>query len=224
MLSTEFVENCCEKGMSCTEIAELSHATVSCVYTFCKRHGIKPKRVKRGGRNTKDMADMTFGSLTVLERAGSEGKLATWKCQCVCGNTVFCRGADLRQGKIKTCGCRSGIQNKRNWQGHGNIPKSYWSSLIRNAEQRDIAIELTPEDLDKLYMEQDRKCSLSGLPIAFSDGSASLDRIDNTKGYAIQNVQWVHKDINKIKQTFTQSRFIELCEAVTRTQKCQSNT
>ena len=44
--------------------------------------------------------------------------------------------------------------------------------------------------------------------------SASLDRIDNTKGYVAGNVQWLHKDINWMKGRFTQPRFLALCRAV----------
>ena len=41
--------------------------------------------------------------------------------------------------------------------------------------------------------------------------TASLDRIDSLLGYTIDNVQWVHKDINRIKFDMSQCRFVELC-------------
>jgi len=44
--------------------------------------------------------------------------------------------------------------------------------------------------------------------------TASLDRIDNNKGYIKGNVQWVLKDINKMKNIHTQDYFIELCKLV----------
>ena len=42
----------------------------------------------------------------------------------------------------------------------------------------------------------------------------SLDRIDSLKGYAIDNVQWVHKDINKMKNIHSQPAFINICKLV----------
>jgi hypothetical protein len=45
--------------------------------------------------------------------------------------------------------------------------------------------------------------------------TASLDRINNKKGYVKGNIQWVHKDINWMKGTFSQKEFIELCKLVT---------
>jgi len=46
--------------------------------------------------------------------------------------------------------------------------------------------------------------------------TASLDRIDSSKGYIEGNVQWVHRKINMMKQSYTQEEFIELCQAVVR--------
>jgi len=45
-------------------------------------------------------------------------------------------------------------------------------------------------------------------------GDASLDRIDNSKGYHLNNVQWVHKDVNRMKWIFEQDYFIKLCNKV----------
>jgi hypothetical protein len=44
--------------------------------------------------------------------------------------------------------------------------------------------------------------------------TASLDRIDSTKGYLVGNVQWVHKDINNIKQDYTVDELMKYCELI----------
>lgn len=44
--------------------------------------------------------------------------------------------------------------------------------------------------------------------------TASLDRIDSSKGYVIGNVQWVHKTINTMKMDLANSEFIKLCQMV----------
>jgi len=53
--------------------------------------------------------------------------------------------------------------------------------------------------------------------------TASLDRIDSTKNYTIDNIQWVHKDVNKMKMDFSQEYFIEMCRLVTLTCKDKQN-
>lgn len=44
--------------------------------------------------------------------------------------------------------------------------------------------------------------------------TASLDRIDSSKPYIIDNIQWVHKDINFMKRTYSHDYFIKLCKLV----------
>ena len=47
-----------------------------------------------------------------------------------------------------------------------------------------------------------------------SDGTASLDRIDSSKGYTIDNVQWVHKKVNMMKKDMSDSEFIAWCNEI----------
>jgi hypothetical protein len=47
------------------------------------------------------------------------------------------------------------------------------------------------------------------------DGTASLDRIDSSKGYTLGNIQWVHKWVNLMKQDMTDQEFIEWCKTIT---------
>lgn len=45
--------------------------------------------------------------------------------------------------------------------------------------------------------------------------TASLDRIDNTRGYHLSNVHWIHKDLNRMRNTFTIKQFVDWCVLVT---------
>jgi hypothetical protein len=70
-----------------------------------------------------------------------------------------------------------------------------------------------------LFLKQNKKCVLSGLPIEFKarrkgHNTASLDRINSNEGYVDGNVQWVHKDINWMKNTFSQQHFVDMCKKV----------
>ena len=46
------------------------------------------------------------------------------------------------------------------------------------------------------------------------DTTASVDRIDSSGGYVESNVQWVHKDVNKMKMDIPQNQFIEYCKII----------
>lgn len=213
-MDSNYVVKCFKMGMFCSDIAKDLGYTCGAVYTFCKRNNIPIPIKPRGGHNCKDLVGQTFGNLNVMERAKSKNGLAIWRCKCVCGKEVDSCGSDLRQGKIKTCGCRIGIESKRNWQGSKFIPKGYWRSLNKNAAQRKIEFNLHLDYLDCIFEKQQNKCALSGLSIYFQNHTASLDRIKNDSGYIEGNVHWVHKDVNRMKQIFAQDYFIYLCKSV----------
>lgn len=62
---------------------------------------------KQGQLAFKDISGMIFGRLTV-ESKHTQDKWGEfyWKCKCECGNQEhICRGASLRAGTIKSCGC-----------------------------------------------------------------------------------------------------------------------
>lgn len=60
-----------------------------------------------------------------------------------------------------------------------------------------------------------KKCALTGREIGFdAPQTASLDRIDSTKGYLSGNVQWVHVSVNRMKNSFSQNEFIATCTEV----------
>lgn len=48
--------------------------------------------------------------------------------------------------------------------------------------------------------------------------TASLDRIDSSFGYILNNVQWVHKDVQRMKSDFSEAHFVETCRKITENQ------
>lgn len=175
----------------------------------------------RGGSNKKDLTNQEFDRLTVLRENGRYNRRIIWECQCKCGNIVNVKGENLRQGITTSCGCfHSEVISARMWKGHGEISQTFWSAIVKSADRREIAFEINVEYAWQLFLEQDRKCKLSGVQLCLQRSygnslhTASLDRIDNTKGYITGNVQWLHKDVNKMKNIFSQGDFIEWCQKI----------
>jgi hypothetical protein len=205
------------EGKTLKEIGVILDFNPSSLYTFCIKNNIQWNKIARGGQNIIDLSGKKFGSLTILCRdTAVKHKLAYWTCQCDCGNIVSARGADIRNNKIKTCGCRRSVLSKRNWKGVGYISKSLWQTIVRNAKNRKIEISITQDFANELLVKQNFKCSLTGtvLSTEIRKTTASLDRIDSLKGYTEDNVQWVHKDINMLKNKYSIDKFLDMCKQV----------
>jgi hypothetical protein len=169
------------------------------------------------------MIGKKFNFLTCVEelpRKKSEGG-TKYLFKCDCGETHEAAGLSVRRGT--TTGCKKCLSERRsanknsNWKGFEGISSSKWSHISTEAKRRNINFEITIEYVWELFLKQNKKCSLSGIELKFDskfgtfDGTASLDRINSSIGYVNGNVQWVHKDVNFMKQKFSQEYFIELC-------------
>lgn len=114
-------------------------------------------------------------------------------------------------------------KNNPMWKGYDNISNKYWSNIKNNAKIRNLEFNISIEYVNELLIQQNFKCKLSGVEITppnlskNSDlrGTASLDRIDSTKGYIINNIQWIHKDLQDMKMDKTDQEFIQWCNIIT---------
>lgn len=145
-----------------------------------------------------------------------------WEVKCCCGRQMFWSRRQILD--YYSCGCKSAeIRFDKVWKGCGEISGEIFSGIRRNAYQRKLKFEITVQDVWNKFIEQNRKCALSGEALhfgtEFDNPTASLDRIDSTKGYTIDNVQWLHKKVNFMKQQFEQEDFINWCEKVVKHSK-----
>lgn len=173
---------------------------------------------------TENLSDKQFGDWVVLYRNVENRK--QWICQCKCGVKKLVYGRSLIIGD-STC-CLKCSAAKRQAGVMNRLPSKVLSRIKFMAKKRNIFLDLGQEEnkfLYELLQKQNYICALSGLPIkvsntnwghGHSETTASLDRIDSTKGYTRDNVQWVHKWINWMKLDLDQEEFITLCEAVVR--------
>lgn len=151
-----------------------------------------------------------------------------WLCRCDCGTETLVFGTHLRRGNTTSCGCDRTRHGPRHvqWTGHGEISGDYFSQVKRAAKggkgrRSAVVFDVTIEYLWDLFIAQNRRGALTDLPLVFRQRShdepqtASLDRIDSSKGYVEGNVQWVHKDVNMMKGIFDQDYFIQMCGRIT---------
>lgn len=164
-----------------------------------------------------NLTGVVFGELTAVSKTTRRYKgYILWQCICSCGRTVFYDCSRLMLGRVKSCGCLKERQSyyHPNFKGFGNIPLKYFNSVRVGSKRRGLTFGLTIEYVDFLLEKQQFKCALSGLPIYLrnkGDKTASLDRIDSSKGYEVGNVQWLHKKVNDLKSNYSDEDFVTLC-------------
>lgn len=213
-------DQCVNKKMKHREIAKKLGCSTSAVTLNCERLGIK--RQFRADPSRIDLVGVVLGKLTVVKYRYTIKKDTFWLCKCECGSEPLIRGKHIKNNRIQSCGC-----NKRRKspfrKGHQEIPRSYFRDIKSKAKIRGFAFEISVEYIWEKFIEQDRKCALSGealmFPIVQSSNfrclqTASIDRIDSLKGYVTGNVQWVHKHINYMKQDLHDDEFVSWCRKV----------
>lgn len=145
---------------------------------------------------------------------------STYLVQCQCGSKPY-KITSAELNKTKNCKeCFSPLGNNHPaYKGTKNVSKTYYSQVLLGAKIRNLEFTISIEDMDFQFTLQNGLCNLSKLPILIGnekiEGTASLDRIDSSKGYTKDNIQWLHKDINRMKTDFNQDYFYELCKLIT---------
>lgn len=131
--------------------------------------------------------------------------------RCSCGYEYEINKHTLLHGRTKKC------QYCKGFKGVGDLGMSFFNSIRDGAIKRDYEFLLSIEYVWKLFEKQNKKCALTDLDLELSgkqwqqkrnQQTASLDRIDNKKGYIEGNVQWVHKLVNKFKSDMKQEDLI----------------
>jgi hypothetical protein len=91
---------------------------------------------------------------------------------------------------------------------------------------RNLDFDIDTEYVMQLLVQQQGQCALTGWALEFTRGGswdgknprgATMDRIDNSKGYVRGNIQLVCGLPNVIKGHIDQQTFVDLCKAVAKT-------
>jgi len=175
-----------------------------------------------------------IGSLTAIKPSEIIGKKGYWLFECSCGNmkdlpvgSVF-NVPENRRG-IVTCGCGRGRapkpkgSNHKSYKGYMELSGTTFNRYRQGARNRKIDFNITIEEIWNQFILQNKKCKFTGIVLTLTDSNrdsygyndtASLDRIDSSKGYNKDNVQWVHKKINIMKMSMSDEELINWCKII----------
>lgn len=143
--------------------------------------------------------------------------ITSWlNCRCDCGKYVVLAFYEWSVGRRRAC--PQCTVRKKSIDKVGMIDKSWWTSMVAGAKTREISLSITIFQAWDKFLSQNGLCAITGLSLYFpsyprgTDGTASLDRIESSLGYDDYNIQWVHKDINRMKSYFTDEYFVNMCQ------------
>lgn len=177
-----------------------------------------------------DLTGLKINYLIVLRRSEEvnkqKNKSVMWVCLCTACNKEYhtTSGRLTHKQKIPiSCGCLSSNGTQKT-QGFEEISGNWWNRrVLRNLKNRGdkrklLGVTITIAEAWNIFKKQDRKCALSGVPLVISDdhkiNTASIDRIDSNVGYHRENIQWVHKNVNRMKNIFDEKYFVEFCKKI----------
>jgi len=168
--------------------------------------------------NTKfnNLSGRRFGKLLVLRRDyGVYHKRPYYLCRCDCGNEKIICGTSLtrKNGNTTSCGCIIGEYNKLKFgeASFNSLFKHYkWGAKVRN-----LSFKLIKNQFRKFTKQNCYYCG--GEPRAVQTGERKnggyryngIDRVDNNKGYTMDNCVPCCGMCNKMKHSMNKDKFIK---------------
>ena len=228
-ISKEFlIEEYVNKKKSAERIAKEIGCVKKTVLLALETHNIE-KRRRQDYVKYNDLTGQTFNRLYVIKYIGrNRHNQPEFLCRCECGNEKKIRSDSITTGHTKSCGCdviKNGRKNRK--CAVGDIPNSFWNKFYNGAILRGKEWSITPEYLWETYKNQNGRCAISGVELSFDKGkvrgNASLDRIDNSKGYIEGNIWIISKTLNLMKGELDLNLFIHTMKTVVRYQDNKDN-
>jgi hypothetical protein len=171
---------------------------------YGKSKGCVKCRSRKHHTNAKELVGSVFGNWQVLTCEGAnQHQCLIFKCRCACGHIKLIEGSKLRKDRYPLCAkCLPVIRAS-------SAVRLVWKKINWCAKARGLCIEVGWDYLEELFkLPKTVKEAQNGAT------TASLDRIDSAKGYLNGNVQWIHKDLNRMKQEFSDEKFLDWCRRV----------
>lgn len=152
-------------------------------------------RIRERSKQGKCAPGETFGRLTVIKDMGIQQGNRRTHVQCICGASLIVRQADLRRGKINSCGCLRVDHVRAKTRTHGESHKTAeyrtWKAIRRRCQNPNNA------DADHYFARGIRVCARWNHYQNFladmgrrPTSRHSIERLNNNKDYTPTNCVW----------------------------------
>lgn len=137
-----------------------------------------------------------------------------------------------RDRRCKECKKLQYLKRRENCRGKKDLDRMLLERLHAakdRAKIHNLEFTITIEDLKKMWINQDGKCALSGIDMTyiFNKGriptNVSIDKIDHTKGYILNNIQLVCMACNQMKNDLTELELYNFCKLIVNNYESKNN-
>ena len=144
------------------------------------------------------------------------------------GRQNFCSRTCVGLNNVKNFGDR---KNNYDISKHSGWKKDEFTKFryhFRNIKSRNKEIDITIEDLKDVWEKQNGKCSYLGIELTLNSygkikkdpiTSASIDRIDSSKGYVNGNIQWISRSVNLMKNDMSENELLKIFDLIVENRK-----
>jgi len=189
--------------------------------------GCKQKETLAAYYRRKTLVGNVYGRLVVKSEYFKDQR--RWcVCDCSCGQTKNIIANNLVSKNTISCGCAwDDSQEKKIRYKSIDDSHAVFRPMINNscsvAKSKKLDFDLDLEYLFNLWEQQNGICPYTGVQMEIPQWnvsrkrkytSASIDRIDSSKGYIKGNIQFVSVIANYAKNTFSHEEMIKFCKSV----------
>ena len=167
---------------------------------------------------SRDLTNVKLGRLLVIERAEDINDRIHWKCLCDCGNTITVMAATLNKSSKPTRSC--GCLRKENTFSQIEYGRSAFNQVLKayrfGASSRGLPFSLTEDEFRDLTKKNCHYCGEepSKETSFVANGQYrynGLDRVDNSKGYTLENCVPCCQQCNFLKGKMNVESFLNQC-------------
>lgn len=154
----------------------------------------------------------TYNRLTLIKDLGIIRGTRKFQCKCECGRRVSRKAYSVITGHTKSCGCLSkeisrqlAIERKKKPNKSLILYKRYKQGALR----RGLEFKLTQKQFSEIVK---KKCNYCGIINKLKLNG--IDRVDNSRGYILDNCVASCKTCNISKWTLSKTDFLRMVDSV----------
>lgn len=149
-----------------------------------------------------------FGDLTVVKLLRKNNRNIL-DCKCSCGRHQFLYRWQLKD-RLSCSVC--GKYSKQYFSKKNDLDVQFFNTLKSNNEN----FQITYKYANDLLKKQHHRCAYTGAILLSSNNcnNCTLDKINPKKGFIKNNVQWVCKQVKKMKGQMSNKQFLCFCKKI----------